>query len=125
MTEHEELRSDMRELIKVVSESTVAVSNLAIKVEHQSDLHESSEKRNDKRLDKIEKEAKEDREKSAASRKEMHSDISDIKERLGPLESLKNIISTISTKLIGSLILMFVGGGIGIFAIIKTLGAGS
>lgn len=113
---------DVRDIIRAVGESTAAVSNLAIKLEHQSSLFEASEKRNEKRLDKLEDDVKHDREKSGESRKAIHEDISKIKQRLKPVEGMSKVISQIGTKIIGSLAVTFIGGGVAIFAIIKAIG---
>ena len=117
------LHSDVRAMIKAVGESTAAIGNLALKLEHQSGILEANEARNEKRLDKIEREARDDRKTSAGSRKEMHEDIGSIKGRLGPLEGITSTISAISTKIVGTLITMFVVGGIEMFFAMKTLGS--
>jgi Fe2+ transport system protein B len=116
-------KEDVQSILKAMGESTSAISNLAIKLEHQSSLIEASEKRNDKRIEKLEVEAKEDRKASASSRKEMHKEIAQISGRLMPVESITTIMKTIATRIIGTLITMFVVGGIGMFVILKILEA--
>jgi Fe2+ transport system protein B len=116
-------KEDVQSILKAMGESTSAISNLAIKLEHQSSLIEASEKRNDKRIEKLEIEAKEDRKSSAESRKEMHKEIAQISGRLMPVESITTIMKTIATRIIGTLITMFVVGGVGMFVILKILEA--
>ena len=113
---------DVKAIIEAVGKSTAAISNLALKLEHQSEILEANEKRNDKRLDKIEAEAKEDRVSSSKARKELHEEVSNIKERLKPVEGISGVIKDIAVKLIGSLALTFIVGGISVFAIVKSLG---
>jgi Fe2+ transport system protein B len=116
-------KEDVQSILKAMGESTSAISNLAIKLEHQSELIEASDKRNDKRIEKLEVEAKEDRLLAAASRKEIHKDIAAISGRLTPVESMTVIIKNISTKLVGTLITMFIVGGVGMFILLKVLEA--
>lgn len=116
-------KEDVQSILKAMGESTSAISNLAIKLEHQSELIEASDKRNDKRIEKLEIEAKEDRKASAASRKEMHKEIAQISGRLMPVESITTIMKTIATRIIGTLITMFVVGGVGMFVLLKVLEA--
>jgi Fe2+ transport system protein B len=115
-------KNDVQDILKAMGESTSAISNLAIKLEHQSTLIEASEKRNDKRIEKLEIEAKEDRRASAASRKEMHKEITTIAVRLVPVESMTSIIKTISTRIIGTLVTLFITGGVSVYFVMKLLG---
>ncbi len=116
-------KEDFNQILKAIGESTTAVSNLAVKLEHQSSLIEAAEKRNDKRIDKLELEAKEDRKSSSASRKEMHKEITDLGQRLIPTELMTETITKLSNKIIGTLAVSFIVGGIGVFAIFKAMGA--
>lgn len=114
-------KDDVQDILKAMGESTSAISNLAIKLEHQSELIEASDKRNDKRIEKLEIEAKEDRQASAASRKEMHKDIAIIAVRLAPVESMTSIIKTISTRIIGTLVTLFITGGVSVYLVMTKL----
>lgn len=114
-------KDDVQSILKAMGESTSAISNLAIKLEHQSVLMEKSEERNVKRIDKLEVEAKEDRKESAASRKEMHEKITIIGGRLIPVESMTKIIKTISTRIIGTLITSFITGGVFVYLVMTKL----
>lgn len=117
------LKDDVQSILKAMGESTAAISNLAIKLEHQSTLIEAAEKRNDKRIEKLEVEAKEDRKAAAASRKDMHKEIYLIGSRLIPVESISGILKTISVRIIGTLITMFIVGGVSAYFITKLLGS--
>jgi Fe2+ transport system protein B len=123
MSDNYASKEDVQSILKAMGESTSAISNLAIKLEHQSSLMEASEKRSVKRIDKLETKAEEDRKDAAASRKEMHKEITTISSRLIPVESMTVIIKNISTKLIGTLITMFIVGGVGMFILLKILEA--
>jgi len=116
-------KDDVQSILKAMGESTSAISNLAIKLEHQSSLIEAAEKRNDKRIEKLEVEAKEDRHAAAASRKEMHKEISIISSRLVPTELMTETIKKISTKIIGTLITLFITGGVSVYFLTKLLGS--
>jgi Fe2+ transport system protein B len=114
-------KDDVQSILKAMGESTSAISNLAIKLEHQSSLIEASEKRNDKRIEKLEVEAKEDRKSAAASRKEIHKDIAAMVGRLIPVESMTSIIKTISTRIIGTLVTLFITGGVSVYFVMTKL----
>ena len=106
-----------------ISESTKVISNLAVKLEHQSSLIEASEERNDKRIDKLEVEAKEDRVSASSSRKEMHQEITNLAQRLIPTEIMTDSISKLTNKIIGSLFVAIIIGGVVAYGTIKALGA--
>jgi Fe2+ transport system protein B len=106
-----------------IGESTTVISNLAVKLEHQSSLIEASEERNDKRIDKLETEAKEDRKSASASRKEMHKEITDLGQRLIPAEIMTDSISKLSNKIIGSLFVAIAIGAIAVYGTIRASGA--
>ena len=124
MNERTEKNEEQNKLtLSAIAESIKVTSNLAIKVEHQSSLIEASEKRNDKRIDKLELEAKEDRKSASASRKDMHKEISDLSERVIPTELMTKTVTTLSNKIIGTLVVLFVTGGVTAFILIRESGA--
>jgi Fe2+ transport system protein B len=114
-------QEDFNSILRAMGESTTAISNLAIKLEHQSEIIEADAQRNDKRIDKLELKAEEERKTSAQSRKEMHKQIHSISERLVPTELVADTIKTISTKLISTLVILFVTGGFGMFMVLKAM----
>ena len=105
------LHEDVRLLVKVVTEQTVAIGALSIEVCHQSELHKESEKRNEKQRDEMIVAINENRIKNE-----------DLDKRLIPVEGISKTISSIATKIIGSLFLVFILGGVSIFVLIKALG---
>ena len=103
---------DIKLIVQAVSDLTRATGEMVIRFDHQASLFKASEERREKEHDKMELEIKANRLSNEA-----------IEKRLIPVEGTNKLISSIATKIIGSLVLVFILGGVGIFAAIKLSGA--
>ncbi len=116
-------RDDMTEMSKSVGSLANQISILVTELKNDRKSADNRELKHNKDVDSLKLELKEEIRLAAAERKELRASMQKLRERIIPVESISETIKSISTKIIGSLLLMSLAGGIGVFALIKFTGA--
>lgn len=113
---------DVKEIANSMHLLTNQISNLVVELKSDRKSADERETRHNKDVDELKVALEKERDIASIDRKEFRQDVQKIKERLIPVENISKAIKNISMKIIGSLALMFVVGGMSVFAMVKYTG---
>ncbi len=93
--------ADDSDLAKGMHDMSAKIGELVIEIRHSNERFDESQKRTEKAIDDIEKE-----------NKLLHKDLIDIQKRLPLVEKMSERVESISSKLIGAILLVVIMGAL-------------